>query len=391
MKIGFITFEYPPVEIGGAGVYALHITRELARLGHEVHVISPSVNGREAYSVENDVFVRRIPVMRKRFLNAPSFWFNLARKYSKIRKDVGGFDVLHGNDVSDFSLSKWQVKEPRVVTIHHLAYLVAQVTSPLKRLLDISGETAFTPFIQKIVVSRADKIIAVSNFTKKTLVSYERIHSSVVEVIPNGINMEDYEFSQEEIFRFRKSIGLDDHVAFLFVGRLNDPRKNVLLLLKAFKLLCEKHKKPVKLVLVGSGNQLKFKEIVDSFGIGQSVIFLGHVKDEILRKCYVACDVLVSPSLLEGFGLTILEAMAAGKPVIALNRGAVSELVKNSVSGFIINKPDPQEFANVMAFLVDNTDVIKSIGERNKEYVAKNYSWKKSAKLTESVYKSLLG
>jgi glycosyltransferase involved in cell wall biosynthesis len=123
---------------------------------------------------------------------------------------------------------------------------------------------------------------------------------------------------------------------------------------------------------VGSGDQLKFKEIMNSFGIRQSVIFLGHVKDEIFRKCYVACDVLVSPSLLEGFGLTILEAMTAGKPVIALNRGAASELVKDGVSGLIVNKPDPQEFANVMTFLVDNIEVIKSIGKRNKEYVAKN-------------------
>jgi glycosyltransferase involved in cell wall biosynthesis len=60
------------------------------------------------------------------------------------------------------------------------------------------------------------------------------------------------------------------------------------------------------------------------------------------------------------------------------------------VWGLIINKPDPQEFANVMAFHVDNIEVIKSIGERNKEYVAKNYGWEKSAKLTECVYKTLL-
>ena len=79
MKICFVSFEYPPLIIGGAGVHAVHITRELAKLVHEVHVISPSIDGQEKQTIENNVFVHRIPMIDKRFLRTPSFWFNLAR------------------------------------------------------------------------------------------------------------------------------------------------------------------------------------------------------------------------------------------------------------------------------------------------------------------------
>jgi glycosyltransferase involved in cell wall biosynthesis len=390
MKICFITFEYPPLEIGGAGVYALHITRELAKLGHEVHVISRSINGREMHSIENDVLVHRIPTICRRFLNAPSFWFNLARKYSKISKDAGGFDILHGNDVDDLSLFKWRTKEPRVVTIHHLAYLVAKTTSPLKRLFGISGEVGFTPLIQKIVISRADKIIAVSNFTKKTLVSTYRVPPSKIEVIPHGINVNEYLFSKDDIIKYRRSIGLDDHFAFLFVGRLEDPRKNLSTLLKALKIMDKKTRKSVKLVLAGAGDPLKVKKSADSLDIGENIIPLGYVHANALKKCYSACDVFVSPSLLEGFGLTILEAMAAAKPVIALKRGAVSELIEDGVNGLLVKKNDPRELAAVMTFFVDHPDAIVAMGVANKYKISKGFSWQKSARLTELAYESVM-
>jgi len=390
MRICFVSFEYPPFMSGGAGVYAVHITRELAKMGHDVHIISPSISGQRTHSVESGISVDRIPIIDKRFLKAPSFWVNLAREFNEIRKDAGGFDILHGNGDSDFSLFKQRIKEPRVVTVHHLASLVAQNVTHLNRLLDLSGETGFTPIIEKAVISRANRIIAVSNFTKKTLFSTYNVSPSKIEVIPNGINVDEYFFSKDVILKCRKMLGLDDSVAFLFVGRLNDPRKNLPHLLKAFRITCRDRRKRLKLVLVGSGNQLKIKKIVYRLGIEKDVLVLGYVKDSLLRKYYNACDVLVSPSLLEGFGLTILEAMAAGKPVIALNVGAIPELVREGVNGFLIDKQDLRSLANTMSFLADHPDIIESIGVRNREYVANNFSWQKSAKLTERVYKTLL-
>lgn len=387
MRICFLSFEFPPFVLGGAGIYASNITNELSKLGHEVHVLSPSCN------IENGVFrsnsIRHyIPIAHKRFLNIPSFWLKLVRKYNHICKAVGGFDILHSNVISDFSLCNWQVKTPRVVTVHHLSRLVAKKMPLMQRIFDISSETGFVPLIEKSVISRSDKIIAVSNYTKNNLISVYDICPSRIKVIHNGINLKEYKTPENEAHDYKKSLGLGDYFTFLFVGRLNDPRKNLPLLLKAFQIIC-KHRKNVRLVLVGSCVTSNLMETLRILGIENEVHVLGYVDGVTLKKCYSFCDALVSSSLLEGFGLVLLEAMASGKPVVAINGGAVSELVKNHVNGILVENPNPLELANSMTFLVENPDVVKKIGKINIEK-ASEFSWAKSAEHTEQVYNSLL-
>jgi len=386
-----VSFEYPPLSVGGAGVYASHITRELANFGHEVHVISPGVGKKETHSIENNVFVHRIPIIHKYLLSSPLFWFKLVNRYNAICKDAGGFDIFHNNGAI-FSLPKWQVKGNSVVTVHHLARLAARYAPLSQRLLISSAETgALIPLIEVVVVSRADKIIAVSNFTKKTLISTYNVPPSKIEVILHGINVDEYHFPKDDILSYRKSIGLNDHVAFLFVGRLDDPRKNLPLLLRAFKIIDKNFRKSVKLVLVGAGDHLKVKRIAYSLGIKENLILLGYVDDLTLRKCYSTCDVFVSPSLLEGFGLTILEAMAAGKPIITCRVGVVPEIVRNNIIiGKVIEGRNPVELAEAMTFFADNPELIKKIGESNKKYVIRRFSWERAARETEAVYRKLI-
>jgi glycosyltransferase involved in cell wall biosynthesis len=143
------------------------------------------------------------------------------------------------------------------------------------------------------------------------------------------------------------------------------------------------------LVLVGSGGSLKIKEIVNSLDVKENIIHLGYVESDALKKCYSTCDVVVSPSLLEGFGLVLLEAIASGKPIVVLDRGAVSELVRDGVNG-LVKKLDPQEFAVAMTFFVDHPNVLAEIGERNRKYVSQNFSWEKSAELTVDFYETRL-
>lgn len=113
MKICFVSYEYPPLIIGGAGVYAVHMAKELAQLGHEVHVISPGIYNQKGDSVEDDVFVHRVPIIHEPFLGAPSFWFSSLRKYPDIYRGMGGFDVVHGNSgIGDLSFFRWRGERP---------------------------------------------------------------------------------------------------------------------------------------------------------------------------------------------------------------------------------------------------------------------------------------
>lgn len=101
MKIAFITYEYPPFVMGGAGVYASNLTRELARLEHEVHIIMPMVP-----EIPKELFPERIQIHKLNFINrpylaAPSFWYSLRKEFPSLRRQVKEFDVVHINGLCD--------------------------------------------------------------------------------------------------------------------------------------------------------------------------------------------------------------------------------------------------------------------------------------------------
>jgi N-acetyl-alpha-D-glucosaminyl L-malate synthase BshA len=381
--------------LGGAGVYASNLCRELAYLGHEVHVISPSLK-RKIIQTSRNLIVHSIPVLNRHFLKTFSFWLRIRRFYKVLQQNVD-FDILHINVTSGLSLTPHLVKIPRIVTIHHLAKTVFQITknSPFQIFEDLEGETGLASRIEKtfidfdkVEIDRADKVVAVSNFVKNSIISTYKVPESKVETIYNGVSWKEYFCTQSEIEEVKRTYKLSNEPTILYVGRL-EKRKNLESLIKAFKLVVERTK--CKLVITGSGKQSSLREITFSLGINKHVIFTGLVEDNILKQLYNACNVFVLPSHMEGFGLTLLEAMAAAKPVVASNVGGIPELVKNGINGILANTNNTKELATALTFLLDNPELAKNMGLQNREYVAKNFSWEKTAKMTSELYERILG
>lgn len=380
--------------LGGAGVYASNLCRELAKLGHEVHVVSPSLKHRIMKTSRN-LIVHSIPVLNRHFLKTFSFWLRIRRFYRVLQQNVD-FDILHTNVTSGLSLTPHLVKIPRIVTIHHLAKTVFQITknSPFQIFEDLAGELGIVARMEKtfidfdkVEIDRADKVIAVSNFVKNSVISTYKVPESKVETIYNGVSWKEYLCNQSEIEEVRRTYELSNEPVILYVGRL-EKRKNLEFLIKAFKLVVEKTK--CKLIIAGCGKQLSLKEITFSLGINKHVILTGFVEDYNLKRLYNVCNVFVLPSRMEGFGLTLLEAMAAAKPVVASNIGGIPELVKNGINGILVNPNNLEELATALMFLLDNSELAKNIGLRNREYVAKNFSWEKTAKMTNELYERIL-
>jgi len=397
LKVCFVSFEYPPFILGGAGVYAACLCRELAKLGHEIHVVSSSTSPFPENYAENEVFVHRVPIVNRPFLRVSSFWLRLRKRYEKLKRDLRGFDLLHSNVISDFSLTKDLVEAPRVVTIHHLARTSFELINPsfLEMLLHPGGELGLVSWAEKksmdfdkIVVTRSDRVIASSNFVKRSIISNYKVPSSRIAVTHYGVYPEDYECTENEILEVKKKFGLMNESVILFVGGLGT-RKGLPVLLQAFKLISKRQKKKSKLLLVGSGEQEPIRKLADSLGIGARVVLTGFVSGAMLKRLYNACDVFVLPSFLEGFGLTLLEAMAAGKPIVASNAGGIPEVVEDGVHGKLVNPGKPEELAEAIAFLIKNPQSAKEIGEKNKKYVTRNFGWKKTAELTEKLYETL--
>jgi glycosyltransferase involved in cell wall biosynthesis len=359
MKICFITFEYPQLEIGGAGVYALHVTRELAKLGHEVHVISRNINGREVYSIENDVFVHRIPSISKRFLNAPSFWFILAKKYSKIRKDVGDFDIVHSNAGSGIFSPILHVE-----THHHTP----------------SALHAFPHYLPALLSAvRAKRVIAVSEVSKRDLMRHG-ISEHKIKVIYHGVDF--HRFKNVDGSAFRDALGIGDAKLLLYVGGFNK-NKNLIFLLKVIKQLNKMGRK-VFLLMIGvhDNEERRLLNVARDLDV-LDVVRTMYLSDDMLPQAYSACDLFVFSSKKEGFGLPLLEAVACGKRFVSTPVGIAPKLAKMG-------------FGRIASYSTNDflLKIIRELDEQphspSLQVIKREFNWINTAKKTLQVYKMIL-
>lgn len=392
MRVAFITYEYPPFLHGGAGAYAKNITKELAKLGNEVHVITPRLRGCASREIVDGVFVHRVDFIDKPLLRAFSYWLNLRQGFRKVEHEVRGFDIVHGNAVSDFSLDKritgWT---PRVITVHHLAQELVNVIKPsvLDRIRNSGEEVSLLmPFSEGVCIHRADRIIAVSEDTKSKLASIYDVPLDKIEVIYNGWEEMNFALTEKEKAEVRAGYDIGNDIPILlFVGRINDRRKGLDILLRAFKTILTKT--DASLFVAGSGNQKPFKDLSSSLGITSRVTFAGFVDDVTLQKLYSICNVYVCPSRLEGFGLTILDAMAAGKPIVATKVGAIPEIVKVGGSAFLVQDNNEDELAMAIIQVLGSSLQAKARGENNRKWVQTHYCWEFAARRVAEVYTKL--
>lgn len=391
MRIAFISFEFPPFIVGGAGVYARNMSIELAKLGHQVFVFTPQID-----NLENDKYIfsnikiRRISINRALPFKALQFWLHLPSAI-KEEENENKFDIIHFNAFSYWFLKTRLSKASHVITVHHLVTDALKNNNPslTSRFRDMSGETSlFIPFIEKRCIGCADKIITISNFTKKQIIKTYRISPNKIEVIYNGIDMNGYSFNKAELEETKKLFNIPQKPIILFVGRVDDQRKGLDMLMRSFKIVLEKINSI--LLIVGKGDQTKARTLAITLGIQDNVFFTGFVDEITLKKCYALCDVYAVPSRLEGFGLTILEAMAAGKPVVATNVGAIPEIIKNGENATLVQLDDIFDFANSLYSYINNGSLAESITDKNKIYIQNTYNWGMNALATQRIYMALI-
>jgi len=391
MRIAFITDEYPPFICGGAGIYAKHVTEELAKLRNQVTVFTPEINDmqEDKFYLDNLEIVR-IKSHNRLSLKTPQFWLRLPEMVNNAENE-NGFDIIHFNGISYWHLRKRLSKAPHVITIHHLVRdaITNNNLNFFERLFDIRGENNFfIPCIEKRCIKSIDKIISVSKFTKNQIVKTYGIPSDEIDVVYNGINSGIYNFTKKEIEEIRHKLKIDKKPVILFVGRVDDPRKNLDFLLRIFKKVTEKTE--ALLLVVGSGNKNSAKKIVRSLKLSKDVIFTGFVDSTTLKKIYALCTFYVCSSRLEGFGLTIIEAMAAGKPIVATNVGGIPEVVKDKRNGLLVEVNNEEKLAEAMDYFLENPDIASKVGNYNKKYINERFSWEKNARETVEVYRSLI-
>lgn len=270
---------------------------------------------------------------------------------------------------------------PTVVTIHGLEYryLPGYYRFPQKLYLTRSTEYA---------VSQATHLIAVSKWTKRQLVRQLKADSSKISVVYEGVDQNRFKVqnSKFKINRVLKKYKIKEPY-ILFVGVIQ-PRKNLVRLIEAFaELLNLSISKSLNLSLILAGSlgwmYDKIQEAPSRFGVSERVSFLGFVPDKDLPSLYSGALVFCLPSLVEGFGLPVLEAMACGTPVLAARTGALPELVGEA--GLLVNPQKVQEIAQALRLLIENPELREGLREKGFRQV-KKFSWEKTAKETIKIF-----
>lgn len=385
MKIAFVTYEYPPFIMGGAGIYAKNITEKLADLDIEVTVFTPNIKGTENINKEN-LKIIPIKINQKIPFKALQFWLALP-KVLRTEHLKNKFDLIHFNGISYWFSSKKILNIPQLLTVHHVIKDNTKYSNLnlVSTLFDIGGEKSFLiKLIEKRAINSVDKIVADSEFTKTQIINIYQRNSEKIKVIPLGLEISNIN-SSLSIKEFKLKFGLPNKQLLLFVGRINNPRKGLEPLLLAFKYVMEEI--DAILIIVGNGDKSGFLKLTKKFGISKNVFFMGFVDDTTLNIFYQICEIYVCPSKLEGFGLTVLEALTNGAPVVAFNVGAIPELIKDRINGLLIDVDDIKQLSQAITLLLKDKHLRDKIKRNNEVYKPRN--WIVTAEETKQLYISL--
>ena len=234
---------------------------------------------------------------------------------------------------------------------------------------------------------KAEKIITVSEFSKKDIIKHIRYPEDKIEIIPPAVNHNLYYQNRNKSILKKYGIKEDEKV-ILYVGA-EEPRKNIQVLINSFDKLKSKISQ-IKLLKVGTPNYLRVREKllkqIESLNLQKDVIFAGYVPESELAKIYNAVDLFVFPSLYEGFGIPPLEAMACGTPVITSNSSSLPEVVGDAA--IIIDPYDANKFAEEM-YEVLTEDGLREEMIRKGLDRSKMFSWEKAARKTREIYEQV--
>ncbi len=324
-------------------------------------------NGLKPVQVE-DLHFLNTTVVSRRIPNKLLALMVLVLRRPKFEKLIGDFDVLFLPNINNLSLKD---KKKLVVTVHDLSFAVIPEYYDLKRRL------WHWSLCYKKLLRRADKIIAVSEYTKQDVVRELGVPEERVEVIYQGVDHTRFHsgLNVDKLRAVRNKYNLPGEF-ILYMGTL-EPRKNLVGLIQAFENMSTK----IHLVIAGKPGW-KFRSIFDAAKRSlkkNNIHFLGFVEESDKPYMLKLARVFAFPSLYEGFGLPVLEAMAVGTPVVTSSVTSLPEVVGDA--GLLVNPYNIEEITFALDQLLTDEGLRLRLTEKGL-LRAKQFSWEKTAEQT---------
>jgi alpha-maltose-1-phosphate synthase len=399
MKTLLLTNEYPPHIYGGAGVHVDYLSRELAKLLEvEVRCFGEQDSGQSGLRVRG--FGMGMPAMEcPKPLQSP---LGASRRCVDFNGAGIDADLVHCHTWYTHLggiMAKLNYGIPLVITVHSLEPL-----RPWKRE-QLGGGYDFSLWVEKTALEMADAVIAVSEETKRDVLSLFDVKEERIRVIHNGIDLAEYKPTDDP--GVLRALGVDPERPYiLFVGRITR-QKGIVHLVRAIR-----HLDPGFQVVLCAGAP-DTPEIAAE--MQQAVAAARERRGEILWiekmvsrpeaiALYSGASVFVCPSIYEPFGIINLEAMACGTPVVASAVGGIKEVVVDGETGFLVplqqmkespfEATEPEAFAADLAakinLLMADPSLARKMGEAGRRRAEEMFGWDAIAKKTERLYRELL-
>lgn len=387
------------VDSGGQNIYVANIARGLAGLGYEVDIFTRRDERRlrEVVCWQERVRVIHVPAGPASFVRKEEL-LPIMDEFSVYMLDFcrrqGGYDLVHANFFMSGLVAirlKATLGIPFVVTFHALG--------KVRRLYQREADQ-FPPrrlAIEEQIIRHADAIIAECPQDRTDLVSLYRADARKISVIPCGFDRGEFWPIPRRLAR--RALALPDAAPIVVsIGRLV-PRKGIDNAIRGVARLESEFGIAATLLVVG-GDSVdpdaastpeidRLRQVAASAGIAERVVFTGRRPRELLKLYYSAADAFVTTPWYEPFGITPLEAMACGTPVIGTNVGGIKYSVVDGETGFLVAPNDPDALARRLAQLYQRPELAKQLGRNAVRRVNAQFTWEQVSTAIAALYRDL--
>jgi len=355
---------------GGAETLLVEICSRLGKYGFSPLVLHFSNEWLEKKCLERGIPTALVP--GRAFFTSLKAFPVFSFIFAKFLRDQK-IDLLHSHlfgSITGASLSTAVMRIPHIGTIHD-TYTIE--------------ERKHRVHLLKAASMLGTRLVTVSSMMKKRLEEFGSFNKDSLRVILNGVDLDRFGAPQPEGIREQLGIGRSDFV-LTCVGRLVELKGHDILI-EAFAQLS--HSRPLRLLIIGDGPEKKrHEELVARKGLGKNVLFLGQRED--IPALLGASECFALASRTEGLSCSIVEAMAAGLPIVATDVGGNPELVQDGLSGYLVPYGDSASLACRLQRLIDDETKRKMFGARSLE-IAGKYSLDKMVSEYARNYREMLG
>jgi len=403
MKVLMFGWEFPPYNSGGLGTACYGLTKGLASYNTNVTFVMPHIPEEAKAEYVKLISAGNLSEIKLKGVKTKLSGYMTSEEYSKslllknVPKEV---KKLYGDDIYS-EVYKYAKKAGMIAKyedhdiIHCHDWMTYQAGIKAKQIsgkplvvhvhateFDRTGGSGVNQIVYNLErkgMHAADKIIAVSNFTKNKIVDHYGVHPDKIHVVHNAVEPSQLKVAKE-------SFGLSKaNKVVLFLGRITLQKGPDYFLQAARRVLDVEPN--VKFVIAGSGDMAaSMVEKAAELGIGDKVLFTGFLKGDDIHKAYQMADLYVMPSVSEPFGITPLEAMINKTPTIISKQSGVSEVISNCLK---VNFWDIDAMANKMVGVLRYSEAHESLSEEGHKEV-QQINWNDSAKKCLDVYHDIL-